>query len=161
MTWRLDRVQSCEDGSGACSSGAGSRESLQAVRPVHADYYREARSLIRAMHRRGVAHNDLAKEPNWLVTPEGRPAVVDYQPATVRRRPGRLFRLQAREDLLHLLKHKRTYRPDRLSPTDRRILARRSWPSRLWMATGKRAYLWLTRRVLGWADREGAGDRRL
>ena len=136
-------------------------EPMQVARPVQADYYREARSLIRAMHRRGVAHNDLAKEPNWLVTPEGYPAVVDYQLATVRGRPGRLFRLQAREDLRHLLKHKRTYRPESLSLTDRRILAMRSWPSRLWMATGKRAYLWLTRRVLGWADREGAGDRQL
>jgi len=29
------------------------------------------------------------------------------------------------------------------------------------MATGKRAYLFITRRLLGWADREGAGDRQL
>jgi len=136
-------------------------EPMQAARPTHPSYYRKARHLIRAMHRRGVRHNDLAKEPNWLVTPDGDPAVVDYQLATVRRRPGRFFRLMAREDLRHLLKHKRTYLPDRLTATDRRILERRAWPSRLWMATGKKAYLWITRRVFGWADREGAGDRNL
>jgi hypothetical protein len=27
------------------------------------------------------------------------------------------------------------------------------------MASGKKIYLFITRRVLGWQDREGAGDR--
>jgi hypothetical protein len=30
-----------------------------------------------------AAHNDLAKEPNWLVTPTGLPALVDFQLAYV------------------------------------------------------------------------------
>jgi len=134
---------------------------MQEARPAVAAYFRAARQLVRDMHRRGVAHNDLAKEPNWLVTGDGRPAVVDYQLATVRRRPGRFFRTLAREDLRHLLKHKRTYCPERLTATDRRLLARRSWISGLWMRGGKPLYLWVTRRVFGWADREGAGDRNL
>lgn len=141
-------------------------EPMQLARPADAAYYRRARRLIRRFHRLGVAHRDLAKEPNWLVTPGGEPAIVDYQLAAVRRnpgrrRPGRLFRLMAREDLRHLLKHKRTYRPDHLTATDRRILARRSWYSRLWMRTGKPIYLWITRGIFRWADREGAGDRQL
>jgi hypothetical protein len=28
------------------------------------------------------------------------------------------------------------------------------------MATGKPAYTFVTRRIFGWSDREGAGDRR-
>jgi hypothetical protein len=28
------------------------------------------------------------------------------------------------------------------------------------MRTGKPAYRWVTRGLLGWSDREGAGDRR-
>jgi hypothetical protein len=40
------------------------------------------------------------------------------------------------------------------------ILANPSLLSRLWMRTGKRVYLLITRRVLHWSDREGAGDRR-
>ncbi|MBN2492928.1 MAG: serine/threonine protein kinase [Planctomycetes bacterium] len=134
---------------------------MQEARPADARYFRAARRLLRTLHRRGVAHNDLAKEPNWLVTAQGLPALVDYQLATVRRRPGRLFRSLAREDLRHLLKHKRTYCPDRLTPTDRQLLARRSWFSRVWIRAGKPVYLWVTRRWLGWADREGAGDRQL
>ena len=133
---------------------------MQVARPRNADYYRAARRLVSALHRRGVAHNDLAKETNWLVTPTGQPAIVDFQLALVSHRRGRLFRSLAREDLRHLLKHKRSYCPDRLSARERRILARPAAISRLWMATGKPVYTFITRRLLGWADREGAGDRR-
>lgn len=133
---------------------------MQLARPRNADYYRAARRLVAALHRRGVAHNDLAKETNWLVTPTGGPALVDFQLALVSRRRGPLFRSLAREDLRHLLKHKRSYCPDRLTARERRILARPAAISRLWMATGKPVYTFITRRLLGWEDREGAGDRR-
>ncbi|MBX3702603.1 MAG: hypothetical protein KF822_02385 [Steroidobacteraceae bacterium] len=133
---------------------------MQAARPRHDGYFRAARRLVAAMHRRGVAHCDLAKEPNWLMTPTGGPALVDFQLAWVAPRRGRMFRMLAREDLRHLLKHKRTYCPDRLSARERAILARPGAASRLWMATVKPVYLFVTRRLLGWADREGAGDRR-
>jgi hypothetical protein len=133
---------------------------MQVARPRNADYYRAARRLVAALHRRGVAHNDLAKESNWLVTPTGQPALVDFQLALLSGRRGRLFRALAREDLRHLLKHKRSYCPDRLTAREQRMLARPGMISRLWMATGKPVYAFVTRRLLGWADREGAGDRR-
>jgi len=133
---------------------------MQAAKPQHAGYFRDARRLVAAMHRVGVAHNDLAKEPNWLVTPAGRPALVDFQLAVVSPGRGRLFRSLAREDLRHLLKHKRTYCPGRLTARERRILSSPTTLSRLWMASIKRLYQFVTRRLLGWQDREGAGDRR-
>ncbi len=132
---------------------------MQRARPAGAEYFRLALALLRRMHRAGVTHNDLAKEPNWLVTPQGHPALVDFQLAIVHRRRGRLFRLLAREDLRHLLKHKRSYRPGALTARQARILATPAWTSRLWRASGKRLYRFVTRRLLGWADREGAGDR--
>jgi RIO-like serine/threonine protein kinase len=133
---------------------------LQVAKPRNPAYFRDARRLIATLHRRGVVHNDLAKEPNWLVTPTGTAAFVDFQLASVSRRRGRLFRSLAREDLRHLLKHKRVYCPERLTARERRILASPAPLSRVWMATGKPLYLFVTRRLLGWADREGAGDRR-
>lgn len=136
-------------------------EPMQRARPLHAGYYREALRLLRRLHRAGVTHNDLAKESNWLVTPRGHPALVDFQLAIVHRRRSRLFRSLAREDLRHLLKHKRTYRPESLTARQRRILASPSPWSRAWMATGKKLYRVVTRRWLGWSDREGAGDRQL
>jgi RIO-like serine/threonine protein kinase len=136
-------------------------EPMQHARPRDPAYYREALRLLRSLHSRNLVHNDLAKEPNWLVTPDGRPALVDFQLAGVWRRRTRLFRMLAHDDLRHLLKHKRTYLPTHLTARERRILATPSAISRLWRGTGKRLYRFVTRRLLGWADREGAGDRTL
>jgi RIO-like serine/threonine protein kinase len=132
---------------------------MQQARPRHHDYYSEALKLVRRIHAAGVVHNDLAKEPNWLVDPDGRPLVVDFQLAWAPRRRTRLFRLFGREDLRHALKHRRYYAAESLSARQREILANPGWISRSWRATVKPVYLWITRRVLGWSDREGAGDR--
>jgi RIO-like serine/threonine protein kinase len=132
---------------------------MQVARPRDARYFKAAAHLLRQLHRHGVAHNDLAKEPNWLVTPDGDPALVDFQLAMHAPRRGRLFRLLAREDLRHLLKHKRTYCASRLTTREKGILENPASISRLWMLTGKPVYLFVTRFLLGWADREGAGDR--
>lgn len=132
---------------------------MQLARPRDPQYFAAAIQLVRQLHAAGVVHNDLAKEPNWLVLPDGRPALVDFQLAWAPRRLGATFRLLAREDLRHTLKHKRHYCPAALSDHEREILGNRAWTSRLWMATGKKVYLFVTRRLLGWADREGAGDR--
>jgi RIO-like serine/threonine protein kinase len=132
---------------------------MHQARPTDPAYFCAALALVRRLHTAGVVHNDLAKEPNWLVLPDGRPGLVDFQLAWAPRRRGPMFRVLGREDLRHALKHKRWYCAQALSGRERALLARRGWPSRLWMATGKKAYLFVTRRLLGWSDREGAGDR--
>jgi RIO-like serine/threonine protein kinase len=132
---------------------------MQVARPRMPEYFRGARRLLARVHRAGVVHNDTAKEPNWLVCAGAIAALVDFQLAGTFSRRGRIFRMLAREDLRHLLKHKRTYLPDALTRRERSILASPSWLARAWMASGKRVYMWFTRSVLGWEDREGAGDR--
>lgn len=132
---------------------------MQDARPGDRQFYTECAKLLRCLHRHGVVHNDLAKEPNLLVQPDGRPAILDFQLAWYSRRRGRLFRLLAYEDIRHLLKHKRTYCPQCLTTRELAILANPSQASRLYMRTVKPAYLVVTRRLLGWRDREGAGDR--
>ncbi len=129
------------------------------ARPTDPDYFRAAFRLLRRLHRAGVVHNDLAKEPNLLVRHDGSPAFIDFQLAGYNPKRGRLFRVLAHEDVRHLLKHKRTYCAGRLTERQKRILANPSLPSRLWMRTVKPVYLFVTRKVLGWADREGAADR--
>ncbi|MGK7752695.1 serine/threonine protein kinase [Roseovarius sp. C03] len=132
---------------------------LQLAKPTDPEWYRDAKRLLRQMRRAGVAHNDIAKPQNWLMTPDGRAAVIDFQLASVHARRGKLFRLQAREDLRHLLKQKRAYAPHLLTPSEHRMLAQKSLPSRLWMATGKRLYNFITRRLMNWSDGEGTEDR--
>jgi hypothetical protein len=123
------------------------------------NFFRSARRALRAIHREGLTHNDLAKEQNWLRTPTGYASLTDFQLATHFRRRGPLFRMAAYEDLRHMLKHKRRYAPDSLTATEKRILARKTWPTRIWMATGKKVYYWITRGLLNFTDREGSGPR--
>jgi len=132
---------------------------MQSGKPTDPAYFAAAAKLLRRLHRAGIAHNDLAKEPNLLVTNSGLPAIIDFQLSSYSPDRGALFRMLAREDIRHLLKHKRSYCEACLTARERRILDNPSWLSRLWMATGKPVYLFVTRRLLGWQDREGAGDR--
>lgn len=130
-------------------------------RPPHGDlaYFQRARRLLQQLHRSGIVHNDLAKEANWLVLADGAPAVIDFQLAMRGRPRARWLRLLAREDLRHLLKHKRTYCPQALTPVERRLLKRHSWLREAWFATGKPVYRFVTRRILHWEDNEGQGPK--
>lgn len=121
--------------------------------------FSDAKRLLRQMRRAGVCHNDLAKEPNWLVTPDGKAAVTDFQLASVHAKRGRLYRLLAHEDLRHLLKHKRKFCPDAITPGELRVLKKKSLPARIWLLTGKKVYKLITRDLLGVRDREGGGLR--
>ncbi|WP_329811289.1 serine/threonine-protein kinase [Stenotrophomonas sp. SMYL8] len=130
-------------------------------RPPRGDlaWFRAARRLLQKLHRNGVAHNDLAKEANWLVTDDGRPALIDFQLAVIGNPRSRWMRLLAREDLRHLLKHKRMYCRESLTPVEKRVLKRTSWVRELWFATGKPVYRFVTRRILHWEDNEGQGPK--
>ena len=148
---------------------AGTRDSLtrsflagapmHVAKPRDGHYFHSAAKLLRRLHRLGVVHNDLAKEPNFLVRDDGSPGIIDFQLAWYSRRRGRLFRLLAYEDLRHLLKHKRTYLPQKLTRREQAILARPTLPSRAYRATVKPVYIFVTHRLLGWEDREGAAER--
>ncbi len=122
-------------------------------------YFRSAKTALRKLHRAGICHNDLAKEQNWLRGRDGRAYLTDFQLAARFTRRTWLFRIAAYEDLRHLLKHKRRYAPDALTAAERRVLAKKSLPTRVWMATGKKVYYWITRGMLGFTDREGGGPR--
>lgn len=134
-------------------------EPMQRARPSDPAYFKAAAKLLRRMHRAGVVHNDLAKEPNLLVRNNGEPAFIDFQLAWRSESRNKLFRIAAREDIRHLLKHKRSYCPEQLTVRERNILERPSLPATIWRRTVKPVYLFVTRRILGWADREGAADR--
>jgi hypothetical protein len=140
-------------------------------------YFVHALRVLRLVHRAGIAHNDLAKEANWLVAGETC-AIVDFQLATILGSPRRgthspttlgsprrgtrtaRFRWHAYEDLRHLLKHKRTYQPQALTARQRRVLARPTLPTRLWRILAKPVYQFVTRAVLRWPERSGPFERR-
>jgi hypothetical protein len=122
-------------------------------------YFRSAKAALRKLHRAGICHNDLAKEQNWLVGRDGHAYLTDFQLAACFKRRSRLFRIAAYEDLRHLLKHKRSYAPEALTPKERRILARKSVVASVWLKTGKKVYQAITRGLFNFTDREGGGKR--
>jgi hypothetical protein len=132
---------------------------MHEAKPRDLAWFRDAHSLLRRMHRAGVAHNDLAKEANWICRSDTTAGLVDFQLAICFAQRGHLFRWLAREDLRHLLKHKAHYRLDALTARERRLLARPSWPARGWRRLFKPVYHFVTRRLLGWPERDGAAER--
>jgi RIO-like serine/threonine protein kinase len=122
-------------------------------------WFRDALRQLRLLHARGIVHNDLAKEANWICSPDNRAGIVDFQIACCFARRGGVFRVLAREDLRHLLKHKRHYAPQLLSARQRAILAQPAWTARLWRGAFKPVYRFVTRRLLGWQERDGAAER--
>jgi serine/threonine protein kinase len=133
---------------------------LHLAKPVgDVAYFRSAKRTLRRLHRAGICHNDLAKEQNWLRGSDGRAYLTDFQLAACFKTRSRLFRIAAYEDLRHLLKHKRSYAPDALTASERRILARKSLVASVWLATGKKVYRAVTRGLFNFTDREGGGRR--
>jgi hypothetical protein len=122
-------------------------------------YFRSAKLALRKLHRAGICHNDLAKEQNWLRGSDGRAYLTDFQLAACFKTRSRPFRIMAYEDLRHLLKHKRSYAPQALTPMERKILARKSFIASVWLMTGKKVYQAITRGLFNFTDREGGGRR--
>jgi RIO-like serine/threonine protein kinase len=123
-------------------------------------YFVNALRLLRRLHRAGVAHNDLAKEANWLVASGDACGIIDFQLSMCSPTRTARFRRLAYEDLRHLLKHKRTYVPNLLTARQRRVLARPTVGVRLWRTIAKPVYRFVTRVVLGWSERVGPMERR-
>jgi hypothetical protein len=133
---------------------------LHLAKPVgDVAYFHSAKQALHKLHRAGICHNDLAKEQNWLRGTDGRAYVTDFQLAACFRTRSRLFRIAAYEDIRHLLKHKRSYAPDALTPKERKILARKSLVASIWLMTGKKVYRAITRGLFNFTDREGGGRR--
>lgn len=110
------------------------------------DFFERLEELVRALHARGVCHNDLHKEGNVLVGEDGRPALVDFQLASVHAHGGRRFAARAAEDLRHVWKHRSFYlaalgEPDPLAGR----APRRGLVAGLWRRLGKPVYRALTR----------------
>ena len=127
--------------------------------PLDEDFYRDAKELLRVMRRYGVCHNDLAKQANWLRRDDTKlPVLVDFQLALCSgNKSSKWFLTLCREDLRHLLKLKR--RHFSVTRSEARILNKKALPTRIWMATGKKVYLLITRGLLGWEDRTGPEER--
>lgn len=129
------------------------------VEKLSPSYFSQAKKLLRRMRKAGVCNNDLAKEANWIVNEEGRPAITDFQLALCFRKKRTFWLSLCREDVRHLLKHQRKY--GQLTTREKAILSKKSLIGRIWMLTGKKIHWFITRKILGWKERNGPEERHI
>ena len=118
------------------------------------------RELLAAVHARGVAYADLAKEENVVVDPSGHPWLVDFQISVAKGSwLGAFAARLMKADRYHLARHVKRRRPDQLTDDDLRALADgKSVISRLHKSLVKKPYNLVTRRLVKrWS---GAGEGR-
>ena len=140
-------------GDGMCLRSYIEGVSLKVSQAPDQAYYDSALSLLGELHAAGVVHNDLEKPENWLVTPNGAAAIIDFQLARFFRRKGRLFRLAQREDLRHLLKNKKRFCASGLSEEETVLVKTKSLPAKFNRRFLKPIYKFVTRGLLKYSDR--------
>lgn len=120
----------------------------------------ELRELLAAVHARGIAYADLAKEENVLVGDDGHAWLIDFQISIARGTwLGALVPMLQRADRYHLARHVKRRRPDQLTEADAEALASgKGVLSRFHRTLVKKPYNLLTRRIVTrWS---GAGEGR-
>lgn len=142
---------------------------LHQAEVVPLDFFDALEELVSELHACGVAHNDLHKEQNIVIAPDGTPRLIDFQLASVHERGSRTLRQRARDDLRHVAKHRRRYLRyvrvvDVAPPAE--LLAnpprapRRTGAALVWRKTAKPLYNFVTRRLLGRKDGEPRRETR-
>ena len=103
-------------------------------KPVLPDsFFDDLKTLLRKIHHMGICYVDFNKRGNILLGKDKRPYMIDFQISLRLHRPlcGRLRRILQREDFYHLLKHKRRFRPDLLTESEKALSKHRSLPIRI------------------------------
>ncbi len=104
-------------------------------------------AAVRALHARGIVHNDLHKEANVVVQPDGTPGVLDFQLALALPPGSASLRALALFDVYHVLKNRRHRTGTPFSEAEGALVRRaRAWlaPHRLLV---KKVANLLTRRI--------------
>jgi hypothetical protein len=133
---------------------------LSHERPLPDGFWPRLDIAMHEVHRRGVAYVDSNKPENVLVGDDGHPYLIDFQIAwrcgpRADHALGRwwLARLQ-REDLYHVLKHKRRFARESMTPTELESVRRRSLLIRAHRLIN-RPYRMVRRPLLRWLRRTG------
>ncbi|MEM1209378.1 MAG: hypothetical protein AAGI54_08930 [Planctomycetota bacterium] len=108
-------------------------------------FFAELDDIVDALHAQGVAYVDMDKADNIIVTPDGRPALIDFQIHFViprwlplgRYSLGWLLKLLQRSDRYHLMKHKLRTRPDLYPGGEEELDRLRPAAVRLWRRISK------------------------
>jgi hypothetical protein len=103
-------------------------------KPVLPDtFFDELKLLLHRIHQSGICYLDFNKRGNILLGKDQRPYMIDFQISMRLNFPfcKRLRKIMQREDYYHLLKHKRRFRPDLLTESEKALSKHRSLPIRI------------------------------
>ncbi|MEQ8763799.1 MAG: hypothetical protein RL885_07725 [Planctomycetota bacterium] len=99
-------------------------------------FFDELEAVLMDVHAEGWAHGDLSNRRNVVLGSDGRAWIVDFGAALPMGRGPRLRRWRCalqQIDRWGLLKNKERYRPEQVTPEERRDLARRASWRRWWI----------------------------
>lgn len=121
---------------------------------VKDSFFDDLDEILSAVHERGLAYVDFAKDENIVVSEEGDPCLIDFQICLDHAGKRGLLapfyrwlgRRLMREDRFHLAKHRRRYRPDQAA-LRKDGEPQKSLGSRVWRVVVKGPYNVLTRRI--------------
>lgn len=97
-------------------------------RDVPPGFFDQYQALFAELHRRGIAYVDTNKPENILLGDDGRPHLIDFQISWDRKFMLRRFQ---REDLYHLLKHKKRLARHEMTEEEMRRVTNKSMLIRL------------------------------
>ncbi|MFO0930640.1 MAG: hypothetical protein U0736_27020 [Gemmataceae bacterium] len=144
--------------------GCNLRE-YRAVRRPDERFYPDLLRILDGVHSRGMAHNDLNKPENILVTVDGRPVLIDFQIALGpyrRMAPlvGPMLRYLQWADRYHLMKHYTHDRPEEFTPEKIREVRKKGFLLRMHGTLLRKPYRAVRHAVvLPLLRRDGAGKR--
>jgi len=104
-------------------------ESLDDRKDLPDDFFDELEQLIKKIHTEEIAYLDMNKKGNILLGSDGRPYLIDFQISLHIHKRFLLFprlslhlrKILRQADRYHLLKHKRRYRPDSMTPRQKAL----------------------------------------
>lgn len=92
------------------------------------DFFTRLKRIVDELHRRRIFYMDLNKLGNIILSEDGVPYLIDFQISVHFRSrdfvSNRLFRLLIREDIYHIYKHKKRFRPDLLTEEELKLSER-------------------------------------
>jgi hypothetical protein len=92
------------------------------------DFFDRLKATVEEIHLRRIFYMDLNKQGNIIFGDDGLPYLIDYQVCIHfkyrNRLFDRLFNLFIQEDIYHLYKHKKRFRPDLMTDEEKRLAER-------------------------------------
>ncbi len=111
------------------------------------EFFHELMRIVEQLHERGITHNDLHKEANVIVRPDGSPGLLDFQLSLTLPKGSTLFRILARFDRYHVVKNRRHRTKSPLTSREEELFRRTREIRDLHRRIVKRPMNLLTRRL--------------